>query len=161
MPAAWTASQWQVNAAGTAELRDFGDRLDDACLVVGEHDGHEPCFGADGLENGRRIDRAAAPDWNDGQGVPSPLQLVERLEHRGMLDGRCDNVMTSGGRNRPENRSVVRLRPAAREDDLSRGGSDQPCNGFTRILDDLASDLAFFMNARGISKDVPQSLIEN
>jgi hypothetical protein len=92
------------------------------------------------------LDDAAARRRHDGHLAAAARERRDGFSHRGMLDRGCDNVMTSALWDRAENRGVVRLGATAREDDLPRGGGQQPRHGLACIFDQPSRRLAFFMN---------------
>ena len=145
-----------VNRSLAADARHVRDRLDHARLVVREHHRDEPRFGTERGDDCVRVDDPAARRRDDRDRVAAALQLGNRLQHRGVLDRGCDNVLTDIGAGRAEDGRIVRLRTAARKDDVPRFRGDQFRHRVAGILDRAARGLAFFMNARCIAKDIPQ-----
>src|ERR1044071_8487987 len=76
--------------------------------------------------------------------------------HARVFNSCCDNVMTSGSKNR----SVVRLGATTGENNLARGGADETRDGLAGLLDSAARDLTFSMNTRRIAKHVTQRFFE-
>ena len=105
-------------------LRDLGDRLDAADLVVGEHDRDEDRpVGDRGVEL-VGVDAPVAVDRHLDDLEPEPLEVAQRVADRVVLDRRGDDPVAAGlaGPRGALDRKVVRLGPAGREDDLARLG---------------------------------------
>ena len=145
----------QVNPALARHARDLGHRLEDARLVVGQHHGHELRLGTDGCDHRLGLHAAAAVRI-DGRDVAA----AQHFGHGGVLDRRCDNVGTFRRGEDSVQSGVVRLRAAAREDDVAGGGPDQARHRLPRFLDQTPRRLALFMNAGSIAIDVPQRRAE-
>ena len=146
----------QMDPALAADARHLRHRLHHARLVVGEHHRHQPRVVAERVDDGGRRNFAAARRRHDGHGVAATLELAGRLEHRRMLDGRCDNVVAVASRNRAEDSGIVRLGAAARKDDFPRGRADQQRHRLAGVLDTASRRLAFFMNGGCVSEDIAQ-----
>src|SRR5262249_36923727 len=140
-----------VNAALAAYARDVADRLNDTRLVVRQHHRDQTGVGAESGKDALGGNDPTAVGCNDGHLMSAALELLHRLEARWMLDGGCNNVITTGMCNRAEDGRVVRLRSTAGEDDFACPRADQPRHGLASLLESAARRLAFFMNAGSVT----------
>ena len=118
----------EMNAPGATGRRHFRHRLDHSRLVVGQHHRHQSRLAADGADHRGGGHFAASCRSHACHGVAAAFQLFDGLEHRGMFDRRCDNVMTTTATcaENAENCGIVGFCAAAGEDDLARSCPDQP-----------------------------------
>src|SRR5262249_42163495 len=89
------------------DLRDFGDWLNDASLVVGVHDGDEPGVLSDRVADVLRCDRAVGLRLHESGGNARGLALTAGVQDSRMLD-RCSDDVISGLR-RSSDGEVVRF----------------------------------------------------
>ena len=115
------------HVALVTELADFGDRLDDADLVVGEHDRDQ-----DGLVVHRplqvvEVDQAVGLHRQIGDAIAVFLEALAGIEHRLVLGDLGDDVVAALPVHLGDalDREVVALGRAGGEDDLLGGRADQ------------------------------------
>jgi hypothetical protein len=114
-------------AAGafSATFGDLGDRLDHADLVV---DGHH-------RRPTRRLKSGTVESSAGAVDAPRCDRVLDRMEHRVVLDRRAHRDATSGGTPSTE---VVGLGAVAGEDDLARIDPQQRGDQLARLVDRLA-----------------------
>ena len=123
LPAAWIASVWKSAPAAWARLGQLAHGLDDAGLVVGEHHADQLRVRPErGFERGD-LDQALRRAGQEGDLDAALGQLLGRVQHGVVLDGRGDQVVA--GREHAEERHVVALRAAGGEDDLGGAAVQQ------------------------------------
>ena len=133
---------------------DLGDRLDRPDFVVGVHHRHEDGLVRDRRLDGVRIDAAVAIDRQLDDLEAELLEIAQRVLDSVMLDGRRhDLVATRPTRPRgPFQREVVRLRAAAREDDLARLGAERMGEPVVRVVQRSAGPAAVPVGRRGVAE---------
>ncbi len=136
----------KVDAALAAHAGHAGHRLNDAGLVVDQHHGHECGVLAEGGDHRAGLDNAARRRGHNRHLMAASLQLLQRFEHGGGLDGRCDNVMKPSCGHGAKDGGVVRLSAAAGEDDFAGGRADQGRDRLAGLFQAAPSRLAFFVN---------------
>ena len=126
----------QGNVLLAGDLRDFGDRLDRADLVVRVHDADQKCVLGDRLADVVGIDKAAPVDWNVGHVRAKSLEKPAWCQDRGMLDLRRDNVRRSIAARKEQalEREIVGLAATTGEDDLIGGAAEECRNLAARDL---------------------------
>ena len=106
-------------------FRDLAERLDGAGLVVDLHDGDEQGVGAEGLDDGLRVDDAVGIGADEGEGEAAAFELFERFQDGAVFDGGGDEVGLAGLAAvvlQAEEGEVVGLCGAAGEDDVAALG---------------------------------------
>src|SRR6185312_174968 len=137
---------------------DFGDRLDDPCLVIGMHHRDQDGFGpqmalqflgahSSGLIHSKVADRNAFA-----------LELAKRFQHSRVLDLGCNGVLpvTRKRLYETEDRKIVRFRSSTRENEFRGRYSQESCDASPCVLDGLPRALAFAMGAGWVSEHLPQ-----
>ena len=116
----------QDSPVASHPLRDRGDRLDGADLVVGQHDADQDRLGRDGRFHVVGIDAAVAIHRQLHDLEPELLQVPDRVAHGVVLDRARDDSMPArlAGPGSALDGEVVGLGPAGSEDDLAGSGSD-------------------------------------
>ena len=152
----------RVNVKEGPSLRqtvsDVLDRLNNAGLVVDVHHRNEVRVGSHGVENGVRVDCTALVGRHECDVEAAPSELRERLEHGVMLDGGGHDVTPlPGGRRQTEDREVVALGRAAREDHVAASAVDDRGDLVAGALDGRPRPAAPLMGAAaGVAEVVVQ-----
>ena len=97
------------------DAADFLNGLEDAGLVIGEHDADEARFRPNSAENVGRVDEAAGLGRNEGSFDTEASKAVGGLDDGRVLDGRGNEVVT--GMEQAEDGCVVALSAAGVEDE--------------------------------------------
>ena len=138
LPTDCTASVCISAPRSCAILRELGDRLDRADLVVRVHDRDEG--GVVGDELAQPIGRhdAGLIDREERRAPAAARQRLQRVQH-GLVFDRARDEMTAAGRlervGGAADREVVRLGAAAREHDLRRIAVDERRHGRSRLVE--------------------------
>ncbi len=140
------------HAARAADFGDLFDGEEDACLVVGPHQGYHGRLARDGRFEVGQFQQAVAVNGQVGYAVALLFQGHAIIQHRGMLDAGGDDVALAGvGLERGGNRGVVALGGARGEDDIPRRRADQFGHLFARRLDHPFELGTEFVTARRIA----------
>ncbi len=117
-------------------LRDVGDRLDRADLVVGEHDRDQDRAVGEGRLELVRIHAPVAVDRQLHDLEAELLEMAERVADGVVLDGGGHDpvAVRLAGPGRALEREVVRLRAAGREDDLAWLGVEARRDPLVRLV---------------------------
>ena len=83
----------EVNVGFGSNLSNLCDRLHDAGLIVGEHDGNQLRIRPDRALHIRRIQPTAAIHRNVGNFASLRCQTLAGVEHGVMFDGRGDDMV--------------------------------------------------------------------
>ena len=117
-------------------VRDLGDRLDRAELVVDQHDRDDRGVGAHRRDDVGGGDHARAVGRHHGQLVALADQHLGGAQHRGVLDRGDDQVTAARARRRADQAQRIGLGAAAGEQDLRRRRRAQQLRDpLARLLD--------------------------
>ena len=107
-------------AVPVGDGRDFGNRLDGADLVVGVHDGHQDSIGCDDPLDVSGAHHPVLVHRQVGDAVALAFEPPAGLQHRRVLNGRGDDVVTALaiGRGHTLDGTVIGLAAATGEDDF-------------------------------------------
>ena len=145
----------QQDAARPRQLRDARQRLQDADLVVGGHDRHQPGVGPQRALDVGRVAQAVRPRRHARHLDALAFEAAARIEHRVVLGGHRHDVQRPARvrRRHAPQREVVGFGGAAREADLPRVGADQaghlPARGGHRVAGGPAERV---VAARGVAE---------
>ena len=117
----------------------FAERMEHADLVVAGHHADEQRVVRYRLGQLLQVQTAGRVDAERRNAESLPLHGPARIEHGAMFGGNRHDVPTSGGRARgePLDGEVVRLRRAAREDQIPEADVDERRNLLARAFDGL------------------------
>ena len=139
----------QEHAARFADGRDFGQRLDDADFVVGEHDRDETSVVANGVGHFLWIEPAGTRaavlfDVEQRDFVTAPCESGERIEHRLVFGRDADQMIAAAAvaLGHAADGEVVAFGCAAGEDDFLGVGADGRGDRFARGVDGIAGFVA-------------------
>ena len=152
------ASQCKQHAARFADCGDFGQRLDDADFVVGEHHGDEARVVANGVGDFLRIEPTGAMavvlfDVEQRHFVAAACQSRERIEHGLVLGRDADQMIAAAALalGHAADGEVVAFGGAAGEDDFRRIGADGGCDRLSRCVDGVARFVAGGVDAMRVA----------
>ncbi len=134
-----TSAPWAVRQG-----HDFAKRLNDARLIVGEHDTDQRLGAGQQLGQRIEIDDALGRNRNDFDRLARRLR---RFDHRGMLDGRNQEALNGSALER----QIVGLAAAAGENDHGRDDAQCPGDRFAGIVEKLARRAALAMDRGGVA----------
>ena len=136
------------------DLRDLGDRLDRADLVVREHHRDEDRAVGDRPLDVLGVDAAVAVDRDLHDLEAELLEVLERVADRVVLDGRRHDAVSArpAGPGGALEREVVGLGPAAREHDLAGVRADRPREPLVGVVERLAGDAAERVRGRRVAE---------
>ena len=83
----------EVNIGLGGDFADLFDRLQHAGFIVGHHDGDEPGIRPQGPAHVLGIDLSPAVHRNVCDFAARCFQMLARVQHRVMLDGRGDDML--------------------------------------------------------------------
>ncbi len=129
--------QQRIGSVTTHDPGDVGDVGDGADLVVDRHHADDRHIGG-GIEHGREFVEVDAPDGVDADHATLGRQLFDDVQHGVVLDGRADGDAAAPS-DRPRDRHVVALGPAAGEHDLVGVAPDHAGNDVAGLVDGLAA----------------------
>ena len=143
------------SAVAVSDCGDLRDGLDRADLVVGVHDGDEEGFGGDGLLDLLRVDETVFVDGEVGGADALRLQVAADLGHRGVLDGRSDDVVAAVtvGSGDSLDGVVVGLGAAAGEDEIVFRAAEHTGNLLAGAVDSLTSGETEGVAAGGVAEE--------
>ena len=140
-----------VNAGARRALAhngdDLGQRLDRPDLVVGEHDRDEDDVVGERVGQFGEVDAAIRVDTDR-----DPAKRLDRVQHGVMFDRGADDTTAAASRDRPEDREVVRLGPAAREHHFPGLTSQPGRDRLARVLERLLGPPRDRVRPRGVAE---------
>ena len=142
-------------AALTGDLRQLGNRLHGADLVVRVHDGHERGVVPEGRPQGIRRDDALVTHGQEGGLGASLGQCLEGVEDGFVLDCARNEVPTGRPLERlpgTPDRQVVAFSAPARENNLGRIGPNEGRHRTSGLIDDRLGPLSEVVQARRIAE---------
>ncbi len=143
------------NAVFLGNLADFLDRIDDADLIVGVHDGDQNRLRRDRLADVLGIDAAIPLHRQIGHLIAVLFQPLARVQHRFVFNRLSDDVVAlfAVHLGNALDHQVVGFRCAAGKDDFFRRSADQRGNLRARDFDGLfASPAKRVIAARRVTK---------
>ena len=147
------------NAGLLRNLRDLGDRLQDARLIVREHDGDEPRLRRNSCANVFRQNATGRVRLQPGNARTALFQAQRGIHDGVVLDGAGDDVDLSHwhavgnmAAKDSEDGEIIALRSSTGEDDLGRPAIQEAGNGFTGAFDRGAGLLPVAMHAAGVAE---------
>lgn len=147
----------EEGSGGVGDGGERSDGLDDAGLVVGEHDGDEFGVGTDGGGEGAGIDDAPGVAGEEGDFDALLGDGLCGVEDGVVLDAGGDEVEgpgSSGARliEDAEDGEVVALGAAGGEDDLGGAAVERFGDGLAGVVDGGTSVLALLMDGAGVAE---------
>jgi hypothetical protein len=140
----------QIHIRLGGNLPEFLHRLHHSGFVIRQHDSDQPGVGPDRASHIVGIDQATAIDGNVRDLAAAIFQMLRRIQHGMMLDGRSNDVITR--LRQPEEREVVAFRAAAGKDDFRRLATQQASNRFPCALHRSPCLLSMMMDGRRVAK---------
>jgi len=142
----------EESARGVGDSGQRGDGLDDAGLVVGEHDADEFCLGADGGEQGGGLNNALRGAGENGYFYLLFGEGRGGAEDGVVLDAGGNEVSGCGGvLECAEEGKVVALGAAGGEDDLGGTAVEETGDLVASVVDGGASELTLLMDGAGVA----------
>ena len=140
----------KINVGFGGDLANLLDGLQDAGFVVRHHDGDELGVRAQGAADVVGINQAAAIHGDVGDFASHRFQMLAGVQHRMMLDGRTDYVVSGTGQARDG--EVIALGAAAGEDDFRGPAPEQRRHRFACALDCRPRLLPVMVDGRRVAE---------
>ena len=142
-------------SGGVGDGGECLDGLDDAGLVVGEHDADEACGGANGVEEGVGLDHAMGVGSDEGDVDVAVFEGLGGVEDGVVFDVGGDDVdALLGGKefrgDGAEESEVIALGAAGGEDDFGGSAFDQSSDLIAGVVNGGAGELAGLMDGAGV-----------
>ena len=140
------------------DLRERGDRLDGAKLVVRVHDRHDHRVVGDELPQAIRRGDAGLIDGDERRAPPAPRERLQRVQYGLVFNGARDEVTTAGWLERvtysscTADRKIVRLGAAAGEHHFRGIAVDERSDGRPRLVEHRFGLLPEVMHARRVAE---------
>ena len=144
----------EVNIGLGGDLADLFHRLQHAGFIVGHHDGDQPGVRPQRPAHVVGIDLASAVHRNVGDFAARCFQMLARVQHGMMLDGRGDDMLSGFGETK--NCQVVGFGATAGEHDLRSAASQQSGHRLARTLHRRPRLLSMMMDGRRVPKTLPE-----
>jgi len=146
----------EESAGGVGDGGERCDGLDDAGLVIGEHDGDEFGVGANGGDEIGRFDEALGSGGEEGDVDVAALERFGCVKDGVVLEAGGDNVVLlfGGGElggDGAEDGEIVALGASGGEDDLGGAAVQEARDGVAGVVDGGAGDLALLVDRAGVA----------